>query len=63
MQDIIKVVFLNEFDTSIFDDTFYSHLLKNVVNLMKKEEQKMDIENKISDSTEQEKDMSFSSEV
>ena len=50
LQDIIKVVFLNEFDANIFDDAFYSHLLKNVVNLIKKEEQKMDIENKTSDS-------------
>ena len=63
MEDKIKVIFLNELDLKIFDEMFYSHLLKNVVSLTKKEVQKTDNECKTCACLEQVKEKSFSSEV
>lgn len=41
MKDKFEVVFINEFDPNIFDEYFFKRLLSNVVNLMKKKEEKL----------------------
>ena len=42
MEDKFEVAFLNELDTKIFDGYFYKHLLKNVVALKEKQEEKIE---------------------
>ena len=42
MEKKIKIVFLNELDLKIFDEIFYSHLLKNVVNLIKEKDRQVE---------------------
>lgn len=42
MEDKFEVAFLNELDTKIFDDYFYQCLLKNIVALTEKQEEKIE---------------------
>ena len=44
MKKKLKVKFMNEFDVNVFDEYFYKHMLNNVVSLLQKKKEKLQIE-------------------
>ena len=63
MKDKFEVIFLNEFDSNIFDEYFYKHLLSKIVNLIKAKEEQTQNGSKTCACHRQVEDKSFGSQA